>query len=351
MLMRQESNLAILTSQGLQVPNQFEAIQELYLDKGWTDGLPITPPTPDRVMDMLAFCPMSAEDIICEVPPNWGSASVEKLAINAVMAGCIPQYFPIVIAAFQAMSDPSFNLYAIQATTHPCAPLIIINGPIRDQLNLNSSSGAYGPCWRANATIGRAIRLALLNIGGAHPGIGDMSTQGSPAKYSYCIAENEENNPWNPLHVERGYSLEQNTVTVVAGEPPHNINDHTGSSAADILTIISGAIAVTGANNAYTGGETFLALGPEHAATIAQDGFSKQDIVDWLMKYALISLSRYTAATLIERFGNIPEKPIPMVRNPDDLTIIVLGGPGKHSSWIPTFGGTTHSVTSEIKIK
>jgi hypothetical protein len=350
MLLRQESKLAGLTSQGIEVSNQYDAIQELYLDNGWTDGLPITPPTPDRVENMLSFYAMSPEDIICEVPPNWGSASVEKLAINAVMAGCIPQYFPIVITAFQAMSDPSFNLYAVQATTHPCAPLIIINGPIRDQLNLNSSSGAYGPCWRANATIGRAIRLALLNIGGAHPGIGDMSTQGSPAKYSYCIAENEEHNPWNPLHVERGYSLEQNTVTVVAGEPPHNINDHTGSNAEDILTIISGAIAVTGANNAYTGGETFLALGPEHAATIARDGFSKQDIVDWLIKYALIPLSRYTDATLIERFGNIPEKPIPMIRNSDDLTIIVLGGPGKHSSWIPTFGGTTHSVTSEIKI-
>ena len=340
-----------LDSQQIEVTDDFEAVQALYLERGWSDGLPIVPPTPERVEAMLASLDSSLftpQQVIAEIPPNWGGATVERLAINAVMAGCRPEYLPIIVAAVEAMGDPAFNFYAIQATTHPCAPLLIINGPIRTELGFNSGSGAYGPGWQPNATIGRAIRLALLNIGGAYPGVGDMSTQGAPSKYTYCVAENEGENPWQPLHLERGFRPEQNAVTVLAGEPPHNINDHTGRSADDILTIIAGAMAVTGANNAYTGGETLLALGPEHAATIARDGLSKWDVAEWLHRRARIPLERYTRDTMLERFGHIPEEPVPMVNTPEDLAIIVLGGPGKHSSWIPTFGGSTRSVTREI---
>ena len=341
-----------LDSQQIEVADDFEAVQALYLERGWSDGLPIVPPTPERVEAMLASLDSSLftpQQVIAEIPPNWGGATVERLAINAVMAGCRPEYLPIIVAAVEAMGDPAFNFYAIQATTHPCAPLLIVNGPIRTELGFNSGSGAYGPGWQPNATIGRAIRLALLNIGGGYPGVGDMSTQGAPSKYTYCVAENEEENPWQPLHLERGFRPEQNAVTVFAGEPPHNINDHTGRSADDILTIIAGAMAVTGANNAYTGGETLLALGPEHAATIARDGLSKRDVAEWLHRRARIPLERYTRDTMLERFGHIPEEPVPMVNTPEDLAIIVLGGPGKHSSWIPTFGGSTHSVTREIR--
>ena len=337
-----------LVSPQLEVADDFEAVQELYLSRGWSDGLPIVPPTPERVRAMLAAGGLDPQQVIAELPPNWGEATVERLAVNAVMAGCRPEYLPVIVAAVAAMSDPAFNLYAVQATTHPCAPLLIINGPIRDRLGLNGGSGAYGPGWRANATIGRAVRLALLNIGGAYPGAGDMSTQGAPSKYTYCIAENEGESPWPPLHTTRGFRPEQSAVTVLAGEPPHNINDHTGRSAAEILTIIAGAMAVTGANNAYTGGETLLALGPEHAATMAQDGYGRREIAEWLQQRALIPLERYTRDTMLERFGRIPDAPVPMVNAPEDLTIIVLGGPGKHSSWLPTFGGSTRSVTREI---
>ena len=330
-----------LVSEQLKVDDDFEAIQSLYLERGWTDGLPVVPPTPERVAAMLAATPLSPQDIIGEIPPNWGAATVEKLAVNAVMAGCKPEYFPVVIAAVEAMCEEEFNLYAIQATTHPCAPLIIVNGPICEDIGMHGGSGAFGPGWQPNATIGRSVRLMQLNVGGAHPGVGDMSTQGAPSKYTYCVAENEEANPWEPLHIERGFRADQSTVTVMAGEPPHNINDHSGSSAEDILTIIAGAISITGANNAYTGGETLLALGPEHAATIAEDGFGKQEIREWLHQNARIPLERYTHETMMERFQKIPAGPIPMVVDPDLLTIIVLGGPGKHSSWVPTFGGAT----------
>ena len=341
--------MADLTSDKLEVDANFEAVQELYLERGWTDGLPIVPPTIERVEAMLASTPRDPQEIIGEIPPNWGSATVEKLAINAVMAGCKPKYLPVVIAAVEAMCDPLFNLYAIQATTHPCAPLIIVNGPICDELGLHGGSGAFGPGWRPNATIGRSVRLAQLNVGGARPGVGDMSTQGAPSKYTYCVPENQEANPWEALHIERGFGVEQSTVTVLAGEPPHNINDHSGSSAEDILTIVAGAISITGANNAYTGGETLLALGPEHAATIADDGFGKREIREWLHQNARIPLERYTHATMMERFEKIPDGPVPMLVDPDLLMIIVLGGPGKHSSWVPTFGGSTHSATREIR--
>ncbi len=337
-----------LDSPRIELVDDYDAVQNLYLERGWSDGLPITPPTPERVEAMLAASGLSPQNVVAEIPPNWGEATVERLAVNAVMAGCLPEYLPVLVAGVEAMSDPAFNLYAIQATTHSCAPLLIVNGPIRARLGLNGGSGAYGPGWRANAAIGRAVRLALLNIGGAYPGVGDMSTQGAPSKYGYCVAENEEDNPWQPLHVERGFGTEQSAVTALAGEPPHNINDHTGRSAEEILTIIAGAMAVTGANNAYTGGETLLALGPEHAATISRDGFSKEDIREWLNRHARVPLERYTRDTLLERFGKIPEGPMPMVAAPEDLTIIVLGGPGKHSSWVPTFGGATRSVTREI---
>ena len=337
-----------LVSRRIELDDDYDAVQQLYLDRGWTDGLPVVPPTPERVEAMLATVDLDHQYVVTEIPPNWGAATVEKLAVNAVMAGCLPEHLPVLVAAVEAMGDPAFNLYAIQATTHPCAPLLIINGPIRAALGLNSSSGAYGPGWRANATIGRAVRLILLNVGGAYPGVGDMSTQGAPSKYSYCVAENEEENPWQPLHVERGFRPDQSTVTVMAGEPPHNINDHTGRSAEDVLTIIAGAMAVTGANNAYTGGETLLALGPEHAATIAGDGLTKRDVAEWLCQRARIPLERYTHDTMMERFDRIPDGPVPMVATPDDLLVIVLGGPGKHSSWVPTFGGPTRPVTREI---
>ena len=339
-----------LDSEQFELRDDYELIQNWFMDQGWGDGLPIVPPTLDRVERMLLGTGMPPDHIVGEIPPNYGSATVERVAINSVMAGCLPEYLPVVLAAVEAISDPAFNLYGIQATTHSCAPLVIVNGPIRESLAMNSSSGAYGPGWRSNATIGRAVRLVLLNIGGGYPGTGDMSTQGAPSKYTYCIAENEEANPWLPLHVERGFQKDESTVTVLAGEPPHNINDHSGRSAEDILTLVAGAMAVTGANNAYTGGQTLLALGPEHANTISIDGFDKLAISQWLSKHARVPLERYTHDTLMERFGRIPDGPVPMVSSSDDLIIMVLGGPGKHTSWVPTFGGSTSAVTRSISL-
>ena len=155
------------------------------------------------------------------------------------MAGCRPEYFPVVLAALRGVLKDEYNLHGTLATTHPCAPMVMVNGPLRQTLDINCSSNCFGQGWRANATIGRALELILLNVGGAKPGVMDRSTHGSPAKYAFCFGENEEESPWEPYHVRRGFAPEDSVVTVMAGEPPHNINDHASSSAEGILTTIS----------------------------------------------------------------------------------------------------------------
>src|SRR5687767_7674719 len=185
----------------LETVDDFDAINALYLERGWADGLPIVPPTDRRVEEMLTYCDRPLDQPVAKIAPRYGEATPLRLAANAVMAGCRPEFFPLFVLAIEAMCEEPFNLYGVQATTHLCAPLVIVNGPVGRELGVNSGHNAFGPGTPANATIGRAIRLALLNIGGALPGSGDMSTFGSPSKFSYCVAENEEESPWESLHV------------------------------------------------------------------------------------------------------------------------------------------------------
>ena len=343
------------TSDIVEAEDDLEQINREYYMRGWTDGLPIIPPIEARVPRMLEGTERDAQEILGRIPPRWGDATVEKIAINAVMAGCVPEYMPVLIASLEAMLEPAFNLYSIQATTHPVAPLLILNGPIVRQLDTNNSYNTYGPGWRSNATIGRAIRLMLLNVGGGLPGTGDRSTQGSPAKYTFCIAENEARNPWASLHVERGFDSEVSTVTVWGGESPHNINDHVSQSAPNLLTTISDASATMGMNNLYLSeGEMLIALGPEHAETIAADGWSKEDVKKFIFEQARVPVKR---AKLGGMWGmqdwpswlhtQDDETMIPVVRGWEDIVIIVAGGAGKHSSCVPTFGAT-RSVTRAI---
>src|SRR5690606_24966511 len=183
------------------------------------------------------------DETIATIPPRYGAATPVRLAANAVMAGCKPEYFPLVMLAIEALAEEPYNLYGTQATTHPCSPLLIVNGPIAAELGINSGHNAMGNYYRANAAIGRAVRLALVNIGAAIPGSGDMATAGSPTKFSYCVAENEAASPWEPLHVELGFPANATTVTVVAAEGPHNINDHESLSGEGILTMVAGTMA------------------------------------------------------------------------------------------------------------
>jgi hypothetical protein len=336
-------------------PDDLDELQAWVMERGWGDGLPVIPPTPERVARMLAGTRRPRDEIVAVLAPRLGQATVERAAVNAVLAGALPEYLPVVLAALEALADPVFNLQAVQTTTHPCSPLIIVNGPVAARLGMNATGNALGQGTRANAAIGRAVRLALLNLGGARPGREDRATQGHPGKYSYCVAENEAESPWPSLSVERGFAAQDSTVTVCGSEGPHNVNDHASSTAEGIVATVASTAANAGHNNIYLGGEPLVALGPEHAATVANAGWSKDDFKRAVWERARVPLSAF-APENIERFSGIhPEgfrdKPLdtlaPIARDWRDIMVIVVGGAGKHSAVIPTFG-MTRSVTRLI---
>src|SRR5438309_438708 len=261
-----------------------EALLALFCEREWCDGLPIVPPTEERVRAMLGQSPPDRS--LGAMPPLWRQATLEKLAVNAVMAGCEPTYFPVVVAAVEAMLEPAFNLYGVQATTHPVAPLLIVHGPIARALGVHAGSGCFGPGFRANATIGRAIRLILMNVGGAWPGRYDMATQGSPAKFTYCIAEREDASPWGPLYTG------ESAVTVFGGEAPHNVNDHVSTGAAGILATVADTAVSLGSNVGwyFSQSQLLIVLGPEHAATVAGGGFTRADVQRYVFEPARLPL-------------------------------------------------------------
>ena len=345
-----------LKSERVKVRDTPEAMARLLEARGWGDGLPVVPPTPERVARMVEGVGLAPDAEIGLMPPRQGVISTEALAVNAVMAGCHPSYMPVLVAAVRAVLAPEFSLHAIQATTHPVAPLIIVNGPIVGEIGLNAEYGCFAPGNRANATIGRAMRLALLNVGGASPGVLDRATQGSPAKYAFCIAENEAASPWEPLHVERGFAPDESAVTLVGCEGPHNVNDHVSHTAEGILATAADTMSIMGSNNFYLRGEPVLALGPEHAATIAGDGLTKADVKERIFELARKPVRRLRRGGMwgmqtwgeeIAEHEDDDDFEIPLLDEPDDLLLIVTGGAGKHSCYMPTFG-PTRSVTRRI---
>jgi len=335
------------------IEGHFDAQQEFFCAKGWTDGLPVMPPTAEKVKTMLSGAGREPTEVLGLFPPAYAAATVQKIAVNAVMAGCLPSYFPVVLAAVEAMLEDQFNLYGVQATTHPCGALVIVNGPMAHELGINCKGNCFGQGWRANAAIGRAVRFAMQNVGGGIPGKLDKATMGQPGKYSYCIAENEDESPWAPLHVERGFDRSISTVTVAAAEAPHNINDHGSTTAEAVLTTISGAVGSAGNNNLYKVGDLFVALGPEHAATIAAGGYSKKDVQEYIFEHARVPVGKMSPEQLTHmRAGRDdfvePDGTLRMAQGSGAINVVVAGGPGKHSMWIPTFG-VSYSVTRAIR--
>ena len=340
--------------------SDLKKINRLFLERGWSDGLPIIPPTYESVREMLSYCDRPWDVPIGKVAPRYGEATPIRLAVNAVMAGCEPEYFPVFMAAVDAMCDPAFNLYALQATTHPCAPLLIVNGPIARELKINAGINAFGQGSQANSTIGRAIRLILMNIGGGYPGAGDMATHGAPSQFSYCVAENELDRPLTSLSLERGFDQNTSTVTVVGAEPPHNVNDHASSTGLGVLKMIAGTMKTTGNNDIYnyqegTYPQPLVIFGPEHAQTVFGDGYDKKKIREYLFEHTRVPLGDFSKENIDNRFrrlyGDAPmDMLIPIFKRPEDLLIAVVGGPGKHSLVIPTFGAT-QSITRAISHK
>ena len=341
-------------------PDPFEALYA----RGVTDGLPVVPPTPARVAAAVAVSGRAADELIAPVPPNFGRATVEKIAINAVMAGCLPAYLPVVIAGVEAMCDEAFDLHGVSATTNFAAPLFIINGPVRQRLGVNCGAGVFGSGWRANATIGRALRLIAVNVGGAVPGVVSMSTLAHPGRYTYCIGENEEESPWEPLHVEQGWGAGDSTVAAFAGEAPHGVYDHMSRTARDLLITIGKSLEVISHHKSTHHGDTLVVLSPEHARTIAGDGWGKRDMRDFLWRRLRkpvrelipgVEGGEGLPAHVLAKFPHpeTEETLIPKFREPENLHFVVAGGTaGRFSAVIPgwTFPKSSRMVIRKITL-
>jgi hypothetical protein len=343
---------------GAPTDDPFEALYA----RGVTDGLPVIPPTRDRVEAAVEASGRRGGELIALVPPNFGRATVERIAVNAVMAGCLPVYLPVVIAGVEAMCDDAFDLHGVSATTNFPAPLLILNGPARRRLDVNCGAGVFGPGWRANATIGRAIRLVAVNVGGAVPGVVSMSTLAHPGRYTYCIGEHEEENPWEPLHVEHGFAAGDSTVAVFAAEAPHGVYDHQSRGARDLLVTIGKSLEVISHHKSTHHGDTLVVLSPEHARTIAGDGWGKAEMREFLWRRLRkpvrelipgVEGGEGLPAHVLAKFPHpeTEETLIPKFREPGNLKFVVAGGTaGRFSAVIPgwTFPKSSRMVFRKV---
>ena len=322
---------------------------EVWFERGVTDGLPVVPPTRQRVEAMLAVTARDRHEQVTLVPPNYGRGTVEKLATNAVMAGCRPEYFPVVLAVVEAACDPAFNLHGQSGTTNAASPLIVVNGPIRQRLGVNCAAGVFGPGYRANATIGRALRLVMINLGGARPGETSMSTMGHPGRYTYCIGEHEEVSPWEPLHIERGFAPDDSTVTLFSGESPFMVNDHLSRSASQIVASLGWSAAGVWNHKSFPlYGYTLFVIGPEHAKTIGEERWSKADVKQFLyetIRRPVRDLAPGPDGAETGRLKNLLDgrpldERVPKFPSTGEILVVVAGGTaGRFSAVVPGWMG------------
>ncbi len=323
-----------------------EDVFEFMFERGLTDGLPVVPPTPERVMWMLTGTRRDPRELVAIAPPNLAPVTVEKVAVNAVMAGCRPEYLPVVIAALEAVCTDQFNIHGIMATTWGATPVIVVNGPIRHRLAMNMGMMALGYGTRSNATIGRAVKLVLRNIGGARPGEIERSTLGAIGKFTTCFAEWEERSPWEPLHVERGFKKEESVVTVFGLEAgSRQIADQTSRTARALVGSLGLGLEACWHPKQHGSGEILLIISPEHADTVARDKWSKADVRARIQHVTARpirdllqdddsgeGLTLKTLGLINPTAEQLAQK-IPKFRKPENINIIVAGGDaGKFSA-------------------
>lgn len=331
-------------------------LSELFYARGWTDGLPVVPPTLGRIEDMLRYAPGPPETVLGELDPLKGVATVEKVAANAVMAGCAPSYLPVVIAAVEAILEPDFNLRGVQTTDENVAPLLVVSGPIAEQLNLNASYGALGPGWRANATIGRALRLIMNNIGGGWPGAVSFAGLGQPGRYTLCLAENAAESPWEPLHVEHGLDAADSAVTVTRAESVINLT----GGLEEIASVMGSAASLFAI---YHNGISSVALAPAVAKQLAKDGWSKDDVKQHLYDKGRLDAAAWRRSWLHSDLAEARQWPdwvraaaktgsIPPVREPSFINLFVAGGtiPIAQHAYFPSWGFPPCRIVKPVKL-
>ena len=337
----------------IDVPDDPAELFDFMVEAGYTDGLPVIPPTERYVRAMIDYVGRPGDEVVAVIAPEGGIATVEKLAINAVMAGCRPEYFPVVIAAVRAVADPAFDLLGIQTTTNPVAPMIVINGPVRARIGIACGRGCMGSGFRANATIGRAVRLALRNIGACPPGEVSKSIHGMPGRFTFCFGELEEASPWPPYHVERGFEAQQSTVSVFGATGTLNIwNGFTTPEA--ILHMLADAMRHYGANG-YLRSTSIpvVVMGPGHARIFGDAGWDKTRIKRALYEMTALPLARIPAERQISRpayEGRDRSESINLCRSPEDIVVLVAGGPEPyHMVYVPGFTHPESLITYPVE--
>jgi hypothetical protein len=331
-----------VVSELVEVADDYETFYEYAVENGWTDGLPVVPPTEQLVAAMLQTMNRDPGEVVANLAPLGGAASLHAIAVNAVMAGCRPEYLRVVVAAVDALADPVYQLVGAQVTTNSVSPVVVVSGPIRDEIGLNCGGGCFGPGWRSNATIGRAVSLILRNVGGARPPDQSRTTHANPARYTFCFGEDEAGSPWQPLHVERGLDPTSSAVTVV---PIEGIVDCISGNLDhdEVFTLISSGISCWGSTGMIYSGGTFVGgmvvLSSGRAQLLADAGYSKADV-----KRRLWETAGRPAAEMPYLHRN--RSPMPNIidglvyptRRPEDLVLVVAGAKEPyHAMALPGF--------------
>jgi hypothetical protein len=329
---------------------------EAMYDRGWTDGLPVVAPTPIRVLRMLAGTTRDPQDVAAIVPPDLVECTVEKVAINAVMAGCRPEYLPVVLAAVEAACTDEFNMHGVLATTMPVGPVLVVNGPVRRRIGMNSGVNVLGQGNRANNTIGRALQLVVRNVGGGRPGGVDRAAHGNPGKVGFCFAEDEEGSPFEPLHVWRGFSPDASTVTLFAGEGPRGVVDQLSRDAESLARSLAECLRTVQHPKLPIVFDAVLVVGPEHGRVFREAGWSREQLLG-----RLDELLALPGREIVRGAGGIAEGvpehladvTLPKFRPGGVLTVHAGGGAGLFSTIIAGWAnGATGSqpVTREVQL-
>ncbi len=351
--LRAESENSPLRARRIDIGSADDEVEFMF-DQGFSDGLPLVPPTPERVMRMLAGTRRDAQEVLAVMPPNMGEVTVEKVAINAVMAGCKPEYMPVINTVVQAICTDEYNIHGVMATTMGASPVIVVNGPIREQIGMNMKLGALGQGNRANATIGRAVRLLIRNMGGAKPGGTERSTLGNPMKFTMCFAEWEERNPWGPLHVERGFQAQDSVVTIFTmTSGPALIVDQDSRTAAGLAGTMGLCLEAAFNPKAHYGTDCLLVVVPEHVDTLLGDGYTKADLRRRIQEVTArpirellpddVSGTGFPARVAAGMKDEDLDRKLPKFKSEEDIHIVVAG------SEAGKFSGAFHGwATGEI---
>lgn len=333
-------------------PRDAAALIELYYEKGWTDGLPVVPPSETSVGAMLEAAGLKGDDVVGEVPARNTRVTADKVAINAVMAGCLPEYMPVVVSAVKGLCTPEFNYHGIATSTCGSSVAVIVNGPVARRLGINGRDNAFGPGVRANVTIGRSLRLLMMNALNTRPGRLDRSTLGNPGKISLCFAENEEGSPWEPLHVERGFKPDDSTTTLFAAETIIQTANALSRTPEPLLMGMADAMANMGSST-ITGQQNMVCVFAElHTGILRESGWSKRQVKEFLYEHARRSIAD------LKRVERLPGKAEPgdeakwrhPLRSPDDLIVVCAGSMGNFSAVLPGWGSnhSSQAVTTLI---